>query len=340
MALPRLYNYGGIPKYPEPLSNFGSSFSTSQRSFEDQPFFYNLVEIERIRDDIRSTVRREIASNQLPHPIDDVGFIGMGQRGSGHIIDTQYTSAHNYQVQNGSGPPRSSPGTMYDQNGSGIIDSIKQFLFFPPNKLPGDSQKVFDTYKDATVLSLKVLRAPIIDHINRIANILSRGGWDLVKKKLGYDYVNHLSLIIDTSMGPVMVEKNERINLTTKIKSVERKPGSQIFEVDYNGDETLEQFFGNALKLMGEQSFFQYNAKQNNCQDFVLALLKANGVLTPEIKQFIKQDANALYESLPGWAASVSQFITDTAGKIREWQTGQGKKSKKGKHGKKHRQKP
>jgi len=49
---------------------------------------------------------------------------------------------------------------------------------------------------------------------------------------------------------------------------------------------------------MGSQ-FFQYDAVKNNCQDFLLNVLKSNGIGDEQDYQFIKQDTEQLFKGLP-----------------------------------------
>ena len=49
---------------------------------------------------------------------------------------------------------------------------------------------------------------------------------------------------------------------------------------------------------MGD-SFVRYSANQNNCQDFVLAVLESNGLMTPQLFDFVKQDTEAIFKNKP-----------------------------------------
>ena len=41
--------------------------------------------------------------------------------------------------------------------------------------------------------------------------------------------------------------------------------------------------------------FFTYSAYDNNCQDFIIALLASNGILTPQYQLFVKQSTKELF---------------------------------------------
>ena len=79
-----------------------------------------------------------------------------------------------------------------------VLTKVKQKLFFPANKLPGDSQKVFNRFRDRMVVGFTVGRKPIFSSIEKAANIITLGGWERAKKELAYDKMFHLFLIVHT----------------------------------------------------------------------------------------------------------------------------------------------
>lgn len=222
------------------------------------------------------------------------------------------------------------------QRGSGLWDTVKNIaglvkegvktakdrLFFPANKLSAPSQKVFNETKDAIINSITVNRVPLDSMVNKALNFLSLGAFNRVKKELGYDDMFHLSAILHTSKGDILIEKNERINISRKLP----KSGEQVQVSGTN--KSFDEFLDKARKSMGDHHFFQYNAFENNCQDFLMGLLRANGILTSEASQFIKQDAVALLKKMPSYLSTVAQGATDTAGRVKQ-ALGLGKKKPK-----------
>lgn len=216
------------------------------------------------------------------------------------------------------------------QSGKGIIDKIKKIakavkyvFFFPPNRLPGNSQRVFDKYKDAVIQSITVNRAPIYSIVDRALNLMSLGRWDKAKRQLGYDQMFHLSMVLHTNKGNITIEKNERVNIEARGP----KEGEKV-SIANVPNITLDAFLEKARKSMGDHRFFQYNAFENNCQDFLVGILSANGILDSGTRAFIKQDAEALLKQMPGYISKIAQGATDAAGKITQVLTGQGKRKK------------
>ena len=62
--------------------------------------------------------------------------------------------------------------------------------------------------------------------------------------------------------------------------------------------------------LMGEK-FLSYSAYDNNCGDFVLAMLKANNLVTPANTLFVEQATQRLFTPQ---LRKISNTITDLAG--------------------------
>ncbi len=217
------------------------------------------------------------------------------------------------------------------KSGKGLIGNLKKAvkyskerIFFPADKLPGSAQKAYDKLKGATVKSIMVNRKPVSGIVEKMLNFMSIGTYEKEKKKLGYDKMFHLSMVLTTNQGRIAVEKNERINIAAGGTG-----GGESIEIAYDRGDTFASFLEKARWKMGDHKFFQYNAFENNCQDFIIGLLSANGVLSAEAKKFVKQDAESLLKAMPGFVGRVAQAATDVAGKISERITGQGRKRKK-----------
>ena len=57
---------------------------------------------------------------------------------------------------------------------------------------------------------------------------------------------------------------------------------------------TLNTMLNNAMQSMGENKYFTYNAINNNCQNYLLALITSSNMATGEATTFIKQDVKGL----------------------------------------------
>lgn len=203
---------------------------------------------------------------------------------------------------------------------SNIADKIKKVFFFPPNKLPGNSQKVFEKYKNNKVIGLTAQREPIAKGVEVFMNLITLGKFKQAKDKV-YDELFHLSLVVRLDNNKrILIEKNERISITEKVYSTREympihNPRPLV---------TLDKLLENTREYMGDDAFFSYSGRRNNCQSFIAAIVTANGVSTPQNIKWIKQDTESIFSESPGYLEAVQQFITDSAGKASQLITGQG----------------
>lgn len=188
-------------------------------------------------------------------------------------------------------------------------------VFFPESKLTGRSVEILRRYGDFKVVGIYPRRKPVIPAIESFINVISLGKYEANKAKANYDKMFHLGVILMLeNMKGILVEKNEKINITDDFDNIDE----EVIECKYNGGATLREFLENARKLVGDYTFFQYNAFSNNCQAFVNNLLIANGAMTREAGEWIKQDVGKILKGLPPWVPKISQFVTDSYAKIRQ----------------------
>ena len=57
---------------------------------------------------------------------------------------------------------------------------------------------------------------------------------------------------------------------------------------------TVNQLIENTRNLMKEK-FIPYTASNNNCQNFILNVIRANNMSNPELEAFIKQDTSNIF---------------------------------------------
>jgi hypothetical protein len=210
----------------------------------------------------------------------------------------------------------------------GVKDTIKQTLFFPPNQLKGTSEKTFNKYKGSAISKISVRREPVNSKVTSVINALTGGKLNSAVSDLSYDKLFHLYLVLTIDGKLVLVEKNERINITDNF---DKNSNYESVDVGSVPDGlTFDKFLNTGREKMGDHDFFQYNAKTNNCQDFLIGLLSANGLLDEDTKKFIKQDMDALFERLPSWSSAAAQALTDLGGKLSSL-IGRGKKKRRAK---------
>lgn len=119
----------------------------------------------------------------------------------------------------------------------------------------------------------------------------------------------------------IRLEKNEVVRLTEKGKS----SSESCRDISLNGQKkTLSDMFTNGEK-MSPTNFWLYNAKTNNCQDFINTMLQANGFGNSKDYVWIKQDTRQIFDSLPGFTEKLANLTTDLAASTDIIVSGKGK---------------
>ena len=106
-----------------------------------------------------------------------------------------------------------------------------------------------------------------------------------------------------------ILEKNELLNFTNYTKS----DNSESMDVkNIPQGLTINSLIDKTRKRMGD-SFIKYSAFNYNCQHFILNLLQANGLDTPELKKFVLQNARGVVQGMPSYVEDLTDNITDVA---------------------------
>lgn len=97
---------------------------------------------------------------------------------------------------------------------------------------------------------------------------------------------------------------------------IKRVPTKDFMVVDLKGKKiTFGDFINNAVSSVGN-SIYLYDHENNNCQKFVSDLLRANGLMTPELNKFINQDVKAILSTSPEFTFTIARFATETKAKL------------------------
>ena len=173
---------------------------------------------------------------------------------------------------------------------------------------------VLEQYGDIPIKSMLICRNPVSEFVKTGLDVLSFGQF---KKRLAnqpYDTIYHLFCLITLEDGTKLV-LDKQSQVTLKISNKSYKDSAVVTPPFTNLDEMLN----NTRKSMGDSQFFGYDSLANNCQNFLFRFLKANGKLTPELKNFIVQDVKDLFDAD---LEKKSRFITDLGSKIATIQYG------------------
>ena len=214
---------------------------------------------------------------------------------------------------------------MIDENGDGFLNDTTNYIKrkvtnlanLPNNLLHGRTayspkvQEILNKLGNNIISHITIHREPVPSILTSILGGLSLGQFSTNYKNSPYDKLFHLRLDFSFSNGShVYIEKNEVINADTNITQGKDSQNLQVLSVPAI---SLIAFLQKGQDFMGNK-YWNYSAKDNNCQDFVNGLLHANGITGNNYTQFVKQNTEQLFQGLDG-LRKLSNTVTDVAGK-------------------------
>ncbi len=211
---------------------------------------------------------------------------------------------------------------VFKPKSGGLINPLDYYkeakrVIYGNTDYPTKARKVLEKFGDQPITKITLQRFPVPEYLLQILNVVSLGDFKKRIKEAKYDKLFHLAVVFDTPKGRVLVEKNEVINISETIPNVE---GKEEREIPINGATTLRQLLDNTEAKVGKDTFFKYSIDNNNCQMFILNILKANGIGNEADYNWVKQDTEQLFESNP-YLKNASDSVIGLASRI----TGRGK---------------
>ena len=172
------------------------------------------------------------------------------------------------------------------------------------------AQSILKEMGDKKIERIYIKRTPLGKLTKWALNALSLGEFNKRLAKLPFDELYHLRLDIETEDGlRYTLEKNAVITLTRKPKTSDNTE-SMLLNVP-NGT-TTNMLLEKTQKRM-KQDFFPYSAKNNNCTDFIMGILRANNLDTPTNTAFTKLDTDSLFTDT---FRKLTNTVTDVAGGV------------------------
>lgn len=193
-----------------------------------------------------------------------------------------------------------------------IIKPVEQFgkkLIYGSNDYPPYVKQIINSHGNEIIQSISIKRSPVNDLVTGAMDIFTFGKFGQRYKK-NFDELFHLYIEITTTLGTkILIEKNERINMELNPND---RPNTEMIQIsNIPSGITINQLLQNAKNRMGSQ-YFQYDAMNNNCQDYILNILQANGIGNQTDYQWIKQDTDILFKGMPV-LKKVSHGLTELA---------------------------
>ena len=155
---------------------------------------------------------------------------------------------------------------------------------------------------------------PVLEMIisrNVVSSILT-GSMKLIstqfRERAGSNKLYHLKLLIKTSHSNISLEKNEVIT----ISPYKMNNNSENLYLSFPPGISINILLQNTRDKMGG-SFLSYSARDNNCQNFILALLQSNFLDNPRNVLFTRQSTSDLFDVN---LRKITNTITDIAQKM------------------------
>jgi len=195
-------------------------------------------------------------------------------------------------------------------------------LFDRGNQMPPSAREYLKKNGDQTITSMRIERIPLGGlQKNLTAIVYVRELLTKFKKpeNIPQDDLFHLQVILTLSNGRrVMWGKEEVIKLSENIYKGDKMESRDLGKTNIK----LQDFVDKTAKYMGAK-FAPYNAFDNNCQDFIIASLKANGLGTQADYDFVKQDTKDLFKGRQ-WLVNMMKGATDLASAFNVFWEGKG----------------
>lgn len=204
--------------------------------------------------------------------------------------------------------------------GAGIIDSLKEGwrrlknFFLGINEM-SPTLKNFMNSNDANspIQQIEVSRAPIQSVIETIMNAVSLGQLEQNKKTYNFDQIYHLVISFMVNGKWYSFDRRPRVTMVqgklSQINGID-KSKLQGRVISLQGKQiTIAEMFKNAIEKIGEQRLFSYTGSENNCQRFVVDMLRSSNLLTSADQEWILQDTSKLLQNT-GILPAVADAVT------------------------------
>lgn len=204
-----------------------------------------------------------------------------------------------------------------------INDQMKGGSFFGDvknvftNEYSKSTEDLLKKYGNYRVNKVAVYRTPVDKPIQSLIDGFTKDE-ELQYQKLGYDYLYHLYMVFEMESPNkeliyYLTEKRPSIVYEKRKDLNSKTAGANYIKMNVEKDPksyTFKDMVTNAKKILGKK-FNEYDARNNNCQDYILAMLHGVGLYGAD--EFVKQPVDDLIKKLP-IASKVGKKVTDLAG--------------------------
>lgn len=191
------------------------------------------------------------------------------------------------------------------------IGTIKEAFRKVPSKLNHISTETINKYGNLPISGVTLIRTPLSKIWTGALNAISFGQFNKLQKEQNIDKLYHVGLIVQTPT-PIIIEKNEVVNVAPLNDKKDLNKETQYYHIPIN-TTTISNLIANTEQLMGKTAFYDYDAlRNNNCQNFIISLLKANNIWTDGAQHFIFQNIQPITQQLSSHVPTTVKTITST----------------------------
>lgn len=222
--------------------------------------------------------------------------------------------------------------------GTGIISSVKKLankvkdtasaIIYGRSDYPPKVRNIISKYGDKNITGIILGRTPLGTPLMTSLQVASGNTFSQKLQNTPYDKLFHLFMCVELAGGKIVLEKNEVINAEIGCKLPKETETKIITSSDIPPALTLNDALEKTKQRMGG-NFFTYSAKDNNCQDFIVAFLTANNIGTETDKSWVKQETKVLFEGNDR-LRKIANTFTDIGARVDVLRQGAGTKIKKG----------
>jgi hypothetical protein len=202
------------------------------------------------------------------------------------------------------------------------VSDYTKAIIYGRNDYPPKVRNILRTTQHIYIKSITIKRSPVPALITGALSVFSLGKFGK-RVERAYDELFHLYLVITLyNNEKYLLEKNEVINMERNPKNRDNEETQEITTPIPNNlsiNEMLEKTKNN----IGNNKFFGYSARDNNCQDFLINILKSNNFGNENNYNFIKQNTKQLFDNMPV-LRKLSNTITDLGAAVNVITTGKG----------------
>ena len=174
------------------------------------------------------------------------------------------------------------------------------------------AKKLLEKYDGKRIKKVVINRTPLNSFLMGVLNAITFGQFKKKMKGKPYDKLFHLRMDLHTESGVVSIEKNEVVTLVENPKTAKNAETMEVKKFSKN--MTLRNMLELTRNIIGNYKFFKYQAKDLNCQQFILDILTTNKLGDAKHRDFVKQDTNSLFDKYNGLRKTASTLTDIAAG--------------------------